>query len=132
MVTQNYIIENLQVQFMQVFDDEELDNTDNDSIEITSQVSTIDMNEGGESLDVNTKAMDIIDGETETYVETGMDESVLEVYVNGILMDPQFYDYDADSGKLLIMQSPAGIISVEAHEKDELTCGTTSLQLSIL
>lgn len=115
----DFIIQNMQVQFMQVFDADELDSTPSDSVDVDSQINTVDLNDDETALDVSTQAMDILSGEITAFVDAGMDESKLEVSVNGILVDPEFYAYSADTGELVIAQSSAGVVSVEAREKDE-------------
>lgn len=122
------VIGNLQVQFMQVcFNGGSSKNgrtsgsgtAAGEMQDLDSQVSTVSISEDGGSIDVSNGSADIFANETTTYVDAGMDEDNLEVSVNGAPVDERLYQYDADTGKLVIEQSSSVIISVEASEKEE-------------
>ena len=116
------VIGNFQIQFMQVLTDistpMEKSNETDDASGMYSEVSTINVDREGNSINVDTQNVDIFSCETDTYVEPDMEKENMDVFVNGTPIDEDSYSYEPDTGKLTIAQSSASIISIEACEKE--------------
>ena len=114
-------ISSMQVQFMQVYHDNDnmARTTEEDIPEMQSSVYTIGVDDNGESIDVSTGTQDIFSLETTTTVEAGMNPENLSVSVNGVIMPEDSYDYDPDTGNIEIGMSSAAVVSVEAWENGE-------------
>ena len=91
----------VQVQFMQVL-----------GVEASDAESVIES-------DVYNTVNNLIDAETTVQAEAGLDPDNLVVAVNGVPMDSDFYQYNAETGVLSIAQPAAGIGTVSVTEQTE-------------
>lgn len=113
-------ISSMQVQFMQVYHDENMTRAAEDDMpEMQSDVCTVGVDDNGGSIDVSTGTQDIFSLETTTTVAAGMDPENMSVSVNGVIMPEDSYDYDPDTGNIEIGMSSAAVVSVEAWENGE-------------
>lgn len=95
----NYYLDKIQIQLAQAIDF---------NAKYTESVAM-----AGSSEDVVTADACSMFEEYPTFdVGAGMDESTLEVYMNGLPIDKEFYQYDSSTGILMINHSPAIVSSV--------------------
>ncbi len=102
------ILLNVQVQLMQ-----QISYEDPESDVITS------VSDDEELVSISTTTSSVFDVETVVQAEPGLEEENMEVAVNGVPIQEEYYAYDSESGALSLNQSPAMIQSVSVMTEPE-------------